>query len=225
MAVLPPKIGPVTVVFVPRMAQAYMDYFTDAEYRAVTGDTSNPFEIPADDVLRCQQEVVERLESWARTSWTSRRAVVTKRVSLPRVALTRLPVISVQSVLVDGELLEPDDYELDAENGIMQWSDWTYGIPYLWPMPLVEIIYTYGYGHVPAAVKRPAIQATRLLAKLEEGRVRLPRDISSYGTERAQFQKRSDRGLIKPWSWDERDSQDVRSYWESYRTRTYLTSA
>jgi hypothetical protein len=45
------------------------EYFTEAEYREQTADRVSPYRVDADDIMRGQVEVVNRLEKWARSAW------------------------------------------------------------------------------------------------------------------------------------------------------------
>ena len=47
------------------------DYFTEAEFREVTGDTTSPYEYEPEDVARAQDETIRTLERWARASWAN----------------------------------------------------------------------------------------------------------------------------------------------------------
>ena len=200
------------------------DYFTDEEYREVTGDSKEPLKVQPEDVERGQIEAIERLEIWARTAWQVREVTQTLRVDIPSFLIHKTPIVEVSEFLVDDVSFTDVDYIIDLENGIVRWDDWTTGAPVFEPRAAVTITYTYGFDEVPMAVKRPLIQAVRNLLTYEEGRSKLPRNVSSYGTERASFQMRADRGLIRPWPWDERSSQDVRSYWEQFRPKSYITA-
>lgn len=200
------------------------DYFTVDQFRAKVNDTKSPPKFGDDDIAEAHDDVVDRLENWARTAWQVRSTSIDVYVSEPQIILHHLPVVAVTEFLSNGVEADPDRYVLDTSSGILRWGDWTWGMPELQPREHVQLTYTYGYATVPLWLRNSCIKAARSLLMGEEGRSKVPGNVSSYGTERAQVQFRADRGLIRPWPWDERQSQYVRSAWEQHRPKAYMTA-
>jgi hypothetical protein len=208
------------------------DYFTIEEFRELVGDTRSPAKFSETDVMEAQEDVIDRLEEWSHTAWQVRTKTISRYLGHPSITLNYVPIVEVTTLTADGSVVASTDYRLGETSGVLQWGgDWEFGPPSYVPRALVTVEFTYGYGDpdapttdtVPRSVKNCCIKATKSLLMGEEGRSKVPSNVSSYGTERANFQLRADRGLIRPWPWDERQSQYMRSLWEMRRPKGYVT--
>lgn len=204
------------------------DYFTEPEYRAVTKDNVAGEQAQWEDIERAQVEVIELLETWARTAWRRRVFTERARVGLPKFALARVPVISV-SVFNLGAVpylaSSPyTDYSY-TPGGIVRWGDPNLALQPLEAIADVEITYTYGYDVVPWSVKRPCIVACRNLVR-GYGENNIPEDTESYtsGGTTIRFARAGDAPEL-PWPWDAESSAAVRAYWGPRRPRRFLTGA
>lgn len=200
------------------------DYFTFAEFEELIGDQRSARRFDESDVLEAREDVVERLESWANTAWQVSTFSMSKYLATPMLELPKVPVRSVTTLTADGTTIDASGYQIDEDAGLVRWGGtWEFGPPAYLPRARVEITYTYGFTSAPRPVKNCCIKATRSLLMGEEQRSKVPTNTSSYGTERTNFQLRADRGLIRPWPWDERQSQYMRAYWEMKRPRNFVT--
>lgn len=206
------------------------DYFTEDEYRTITGDDTVPYKAKRSEIMVAHEEAMERLESYARSAWRPKYARQVFRTNRPLITLKRYPISAISGLTVDGSTWTAGDdwlsgdFTVDEESGVIRLGDWRGGDPF-WDYDVaIEIDYVYGFNEVPWAIKRPMIEACASLIRAWEGDSKLPRNTSTYTADRTTVELRKDRGLIKPWPWDERASQDVRSYWESYRPKSYFTT-
>lgn len=207
----------------------YQDYFSDEDFRRVMGDNTSPYDYDPDDVLRAQAEVVDRLEKWARTSWKLRTVTAEiHRRNVPLVTTLRVPIVAIESVTVNGDVVTLSDIQYTSESGIVRWGDWTPGpFPYLTAgSSRLEVTYTYGFDEdtVPMAVMRPCIVATASNLDGEEGRSKIPRNTTRYSAERTDITL-GRRGSVEPWPWDPRATDDIRGYWLSRRPRSIMQVA
>lgn len=201
------------------------DYFSEEEYRQVSGDDTVPYKADRNEILRAQEEAIDRLESYSRSAWRPKFVTDTFHTVRPVFSLKRYPIQQVLSLTVDGYPWAVDsDFIFDLESGVARQVGWAAGDPY-WDSPVyVQISYVYGFTEVPWTIKRPMIEACQTLIEGWAGESKVPRNTSRYSTERSSFELRKDRGLIRPWPYDERASQDIRAYWENYRPKTYITT-
>lgn len=207
------------------------DYFTEAEYRAVTGDTKSPYEAEAEDIDRAQEEVIERLEGWARSAWRPRTYRQVVRIDEPQIALGRVPVRTIASVTVDAQALV--DYQLSS-GGIVRWG---------WGLPFVDredrifpamgtvtaiIVFDYGFDAPTWAVKRPCILAAQtLLARDPARRGKLPPNTTRYSVNNTDLTLERIPGepLPAPWPWDADASEAIQTYWGPKRPRRFVSVA
>lgn len=209
---------PVAAAMGTEVPVMFSDYFTVEDYRAETGDRTVPYKADDDDIFRGQQEVIDRLERWAYTSWSRRSTSQQRWMEYPLFTLKRLPIIADSLVVtLDGQALT--DYTLNSETGEVRWGDWS-GLraPWLRQKVLVVATFDFGYQLVPEAVRSACIQATESKIRGEEGKSKIPRNATAYSTERTDFTL-GRRGVNKPWPWDPRASDDMRGYWDPKRPR------
>lgn len=204
------------------------DYFTEDDFREVVHDSTSPYRYETADIDRAQEEVIDRLERYARTSWTARARTQTERSTAPLLLFDRVPVLAVTSVTLDGTAFTLSDLEMHFAIGRIRWGDWSIpGSPRLSTPGLVSIIYTYGFdyaaGAVPWSIRRPCIQASRTLLDGEEERGKIPRNTLRYSSERTDLTL-GRRGAGKPWPWDSGASDDIRTYWDSSRPRQFIST-
>lgn len=199
------------------------DYFSVDEFRATTGDRSVPFVFDDEDILLNQQEVVERLERWAKTSWRIRDGSWTTVNRYPDILLPHVPIIPGSvSVTLDGTALT--DIAVDLLGGRVTWGIWD--VPPLLDniVGLWAVTYQYGFDDVPRSVSRPCMQATESLMRLQEDRSKIPRNATKYSSERTDITT-GRRGAIQPWPWDARASDDLRAWWQSFRPVGLMVSS
>lgn len=216
-----------------------VDYFTEDEFRETTGDVKSPYKYELDAIDRAQDEIIDRLERWGKTSWSTRSITETfSNLGTPLLLLRRIPVIAISDFTQGG--LAVDEYNLDLEEGSLRWGTWVFADPpVITAGQAVSVSYTYGFAlsnaNVPWSVKRPCIRAARSLLRLEQAN-NMPENVSRYSTEKTQFDFLVDAGFARtvggklvqiqnePWPWDSRSSRDIRSYWDSRRPRSIVTT-
>lgn len=208
------------------------DYFTDEEYRAVTGDIDTPLDASPDEVERAQAECVERLESWARAAWRPRTGTFTAFVDRAYIALPRIPVRSIVSSSLAGLSLTG---WVVAPNGIFQWAPSGISLDLVGPpsdamalLPIpawVEVAFLYGYDEPPWAIKRPLIEATRALIRRQREES-IPENASSFtsGGTTMRFSRTGPDYFPEPFPWHEPSSNDIRSYWGPKRPRRFISA-
>lgn len=119
------------------------------------------------------------------------------------------PVIDVTSMMLDDDVLDPDDYYLYADAGYIR-----LGVePSQYGYRRYTLSYTYGATECPMAVKGPCILATRSLL-MQNLPTQVPANVSQLTTEATtmlfgQFGTRDK----KPWPWDQEASDQIKSYW------------
>lgn len=207
------------------------DYFTEAEFREVSGDDKAPFRFSPADIARAQAEVERRFERWARMSFTTRTISQATRTNIPLVILYRSPIISVDAWSIDGTAYDPALLTIEADAATVRWGDWTGGSRPVVNAPGVAVFdYTYGFADVDGdgivqdwSVKRPLIQAAVSLLDGEEHRGKIPRNARRYSSERTDIVL-GGVGSTKPFPWDPRASDDVRSYVLPFRPITAFTT-
>lgn len=195
------------------------DYFTEAEFREVVGDRTIPYRFSTADIARAQNEVEDRFERWARMSWTTRTFTQKKRTNIPLVVLHRGPIISVSSWSIDGTTFDTGLLTVEELPATVRWGDWTEGSrPKVNAPGMVTITFDYGFAEVDVddivtnwSVKRPLIQAASSLLDGEEHRGKIPRNARRYSSERTDIVL-GGVGSTKPFPWDPRASDDVKSY-------------
>lgn len=207
------------------------DYFTEAEYRELTNDNKSPYWVTAEDITRAGTEVVNRLERWARSAWPTivdpkEAREATERYRLlggeMMILTRRVPIIEVSELIInDTTYSEADltafsasDYLVEYDSGIIRIGDWD-----RFPRPtavypqMVEITYTYGFIETPEEIKAPCILATESRLRKEDSRGRIPRNVTSYSTEKTTFNFMRKSAPDEPWPWDWDASADVQAYW------------
>jgi hypothetical protein len=202
------------------------DYFDETDFRELAHDKTSPFKYETTDIDRAQEEVIQRLEKWARTSWKSRTRVDARRENVPLLLTTRIPILTLDSVSIDGTDLDIGGLELNFESGRIRWGDWSLaGQPRLDAPGLIVITYTYGFDQddVDWAIRRPCIQAARSLLDGEEERGKIPRNTQRYSSERTDLTL-GRRGAGKPFPWDSGASDDIRAYWDPSRPRRFIST-
>lgn len=146
----------------------------------------------------------------------------------PLILLPKLPILHIVSVYENDDEVtaaditnySSDDYLADMAAGIIRWGDWC-----SWPRPTTDgpnkitITYDYGYTETPEEVKTPCVQAVETRLDSQEGRGRIPRNVTQYTTERTTFVFGMGVKPVVPWPWDANASEDIRSYWEETRPR------
>jgi len=213
-----------------------LTYFTEDEFRELVRDEKSPERYTTEAIERAHDEVVERLEAWARTSWLSQTATKRRWVNRARVLLDKIPVIEVTTFTLDGTAVDEDSYDLDPASGEVRWgSNWRFGAPWF-PQPvLVEMEWEYGLEYAPAgtdgsygdpipwSIKRPAILACRSLMLPQTRDANIPSNARTYNTGRTSFDLRNPRSQTRPWPWDDAMSAQVRAAYEPYRFRQYVS--
>ena len=208
------------------------DYYTTAEFRSTVADITVPHRYDDTDIARAQDEVIRRFEFWARTSWKQRTRAETHQSNVALVVLTRLPISSLTSVVLDGDTLTLADLQVDYAAGIIRWGDWSLSAPRLSPPGLVVVTYKFGYNEdsgIPEhviedwSIKRPCIDAAKTLLDGEEGRGKVPRNALRYSSERTDITL-GRRGAGKPFPWDARASDDLRAYIEPRRAKGWVAT-
>jgi hypothetical protein len=209
------------------------DYFTEDEYRLVTGDRDSPYNAEAADIDRAQDEVIEHLETWARSAWRPRTHTMTKIVDDPSIVLPRIPFRSITSFTLDNEVVDPTTYVV-RPSGVLRWTTTSLLTPsrIMWPAPLIAsatavITYEYGFDEPGWAVKRPCIDAAHTLLRTQKRDKggKIPRNVSSYSTASTNFQFTRPGELPPlrdPWPWDEDASEAIRSLWEPRRPKRFV---
>jgi len=121
------------------------------------------------------------------------------------------PVIAVTSMLLDDDVLDPDDYYLYPDEGYLR-----LGVdPSRFGYRRYTLSYTYGATTCPLAVKGPAMLATRSLL-MQNLPTQVPSNVSQLTTEATtmlfgQFGTRDK----KPWPWDQEASDQIKAYWRT----------
>jgi head-tail adaptor len=239
---------------------ARTDYFTRAEFRAFAKDTDDPPRYADGDIDDAQDEVIDRLEEWARTSWARvdpdsddgdgvahAYRSETERVQADAVILLRRrPLVEVTSftiVAAGGDVFDVDasSYLTDFRAAILRLVQPGDFSAYLssqgeivvpWPTSLpseFEIVYTYGWGTTPRAVKVPAMMATRTrMAGVVDSKgkgARIPERTRTLTTSRTtlELQTGADTEDEVPWPWDQDASAQLRSYWAARRPRRIMS--
>ncbi len=199
----------------------FADYFTYDEFGELTGDTEAGGRAQPPAVMRAQAEVVERLEEWARTAWRRRTYTEAVRLTHTRFALSRVPVISVQSANLDGSAMS--GYVYDA-NGVVRFGVLDNDLQVLDYLAVVDVSYTYGYDSVPWAIKRPCIDAARSLLWRSDPESNIPANTESYTNQGTtiRFAPTSESEMDMPWPWAPDASREVRSYWGPKRPRRFI---
>lgn len=209
------------------------DYFTEAEYRAVTGDTKSPYEAELEDIERAQEEVIERLEGWAHAAWRPRTYRQVVRIDQPQIALGRVPVRTITSLTLDGTTIASSDYQLSS-SGVIRWG---WGLPFIDRADRVfptmgyataVIVYSYGFDAPSWAVKRPCILAAQtLLAEDPARRGKLPKNTTRYSVSNTDLTLERVPGepLPVPWPWDADASEAIQGYWGPKRPRRFVSVA
>lgn len=202
------------------------DYFTAEDFRELAKDRTSPFKYSDDDITRAQEEVIGRLEKWARTSWKARSDVYAERRKAPLVLVPRVPILTLDAVTVDGSVVDVGNIEANFDVGRLRWGDWSIpGMPAFGSPGLVVVEYTYGLDQddVEWQIRRPCIQASRSLLDGEEERGKIPRNTQRYSSERTDITL-GRRGAGKPFPWDSGASDDIRAYWEPSRPRQIIST-
>lgn len=217
--------APIAEAAATEVAAGFLDYFTEDEYRAETDDRTVPFKAEADDIQRTQKEVIDRLERWAYTSWRTRSYREQFWSDIPLFLTKRIPIVTGSMVItVNDDVMDLTDVTIDEASGEVRWGDWSAPRWARWTSRmLIVVTYDYGFGEVPDAIKTPCIQATESRLQGEEGGSKIPRNVTSYSTERTDFNL-GRRGVNKPWPWDPRASDDIRGYWDPRRPRGMMKS-
>lgn len=208
----------------------FTDYFDVPEFRQKVKDTTSPYTYDDADIMEAQEEVIDHLETWARTSWKLRAdRIESRRSPAPLIVLGRIPVAAIAYVKIDGTALTLTDLEQNWDAGIIRWGDWSVpgepilnrDRPGLW-----EVKYSFGfdYDDVPLSIRRPCIQAAQSLMDGEESRGNVPRNTLRYSTERTDITL-GRRGAGQPFPWDPRASDDIRAYWQPHRPRSTVSTA
>jgi hypothetical protein len=206
------------------------EYFTETEFRDLAQDEDAPQKYETEDIERAHDEVVDRLELWARSSWGPPRTAKLKKVQMRAfLDLSRVPIIDFTTFTVGGTAMVPAEYDVDNSGGQVMWGDWADGIPSemeLGPY-VVEVEWTYGFdldvAEIPWGVKRPVIKAANSLLVPDKRKAKIPANTRSFSTQRANFDLRFERAQTKPWPWDEGASSQVRAYWDPFRWRAYMS--
>lgn len=205
----------------------YTDYFTDDDFRSISGDTSAPYKYPPEDVERAQKEIIDRVERWAKTSWKLRDRTETHRKNAGLLNTKRGPIVELISVTLNGDLVSEDILDVNEVTGTIRWGNWSPGPAPYFPAGYTPVVVTYTYGFnediVPQGIMRPMIQAVTTLLDGEENRSSLPRNTTKYSTERTDISM-GRRGSVQPFPWDPRATDDIRGYWDPYRIRNWITS-
>jgi len=206
------------------------EYFTEDEFREITRDEDSPQKFETADIERGHNEVVNRLEAWARSCWGPPRTYRLRRLVVKSyLDLSRIPVIDITSFTLGGQTVDPTAFEFDAMGGELAWGDWTnMPAPALVGGPAwVVVEWTYGHdldvADVPWEIKRPCIKAARSLLLPDKRDTKIPPNARSYSTQRANFDLRFERAQTKPWPWDEGMSSQVRAFWDPFRWRAYMS--
>lgn len=196
-------------------------YFSEAEYREVTGDDGSPPKASTSDISRSHDEVVARLEAWARSAWVPRSTTQTEIGWNPLVLLSRQPLRSITTFTADGDTVT--DYDVDA-GGLVRWLDWSNDrVPRFFSPATISVTYSYGFDAPGWEVKRPCIQAAESLLGKQEGRSRIPKNVTAYRTEGTSFDLSRDVGSrTRPWPWDPYASNDIRQFWEPFRPKSFV---
>jgi hypothetical protein len=206
-----------------------LEYYSLEDFREVANDQDSPSKFDDDEIERGHDEVVRRLEGWARSSWVTRTWRLFRLVQHGYLNLSRTPILSITSFDLAGESVLGDDYVLDAEGGRLMWGDWTTGVPILDGGPfLAEVEWEFGFGAADPAdidweIKRPTILATASLLRPQKERTKVPPNARSFSTNRASFDLRFERATTRPWPWDEAMSSQVRAAWDPFRFRSYMS--
>jgi hypothetical protein len=205
-----------------------LEYFTEEEFREVAQDEDSPSKFDEADIVRAHDEVVKRLELWARTSWVTREWSMKKLVTHSYINLSRIPVQAITTFNLGGDAVAPGDYDLDAEGGKIVWGDWSEGVPLMDSVWIAELVWDYGFGFTDPAdidwdIKRPSILAAKSLLVPQKRPNKIPPNTRSYTTGRTSFDLRFERSQTKPWPWDEGMSSQLRAAWEPFRYRMYVS--
>lgn len=206
-----------------------LEYYSEEEFREVAQDQDSPSKYDVDEIQRGHDEVVRRLEMWARSSWVTRSWRVFRLVSHQYINLSRTPVQNITSFDLAGEPVLAADYVLDLEGGRIMWGDWSFGVPLIEEGPLLaEIDWTFGFGattpdDIDWDIKRPTILATMSLLRPQKERSKIPPNTRSLSTSRTSFDFRFERAQTRPWPWDESMSSQIRATWDPFRYRSYMS--
>lgn len=144
----------------------------------------------------------------------------------PLMILRHTPILGLLSLAVSDNPVT--SYQLDEAAGTVRWGDWsTNRMPELNGRAgaKVEAEFTFGATECPIEIKRPAIEAAQKLAKTEQFRSRIPRNVTSYRTEGTTFVMDAATREMAPWPWDDNASTDVRTYWMPSRSQTRMVVA
>lgn len=196
------------------------DYFDTDAFRAWAAKGAVDF--TDDEIEAAQEEVVERLEAWARTAWQEREATETFDVGLRGYVLGNLPVVSVDGVTLDGEAVGVDAYVPDLTAGILWYDTSAFRASSAFSAhQAIAVSYTYGYDAVPRSVVRSCMAATATLLPhvAEQKKGKIPDNTTEYVTEGATFVIQPGDGE-EPWPWDAVASRDIRNYWGPHRPLT-----
>lgn len=204
------------------------DYFTIEEFRDVIGDEHSAYKYEESRVMRAQSEVVGRLESWARTSWRRRSAILTERVNAQQILFRHVPIIEVTGFTVAGEAINEDLWLTNQATGIFYWGDWVTQQPPVIDWTIAVLEYDYGWDYeddeIPWEVKTPCIEATASRLLNSGTNSKIPRNTLRYSTERTDITM-GRRGAGRPFPWDGRATDDIRAYWEPMRPRSIMRAA
>lgn len=213
------------------------DYFSLATFREHEGDNTSPHRYSESDMLRGQAETIDCFERWGHTSFSTRTdRIEVQRRNAPLVLTRCLPVVAVTEILIDGVALDlaRDDLDIGLATGIIRWGtwDWGYTTPRLidgWGRGFaqLQLTYDYGYGYamadMPEGIVTPLCDAAASRLDGEEGRGKIPRNTQRYSAERTDITM-GRRGAVRPFPWDQRASDDVRAYWDTFRPRSIIST-
>ncbi|HYF88980.1 phage head-tail connector protein [Azospirillum sp.] len=120
----------------------------------------------ADDTLLTTliEQASATIETFCGRSFAAAAATETYRIARwrERLILERTPVVSVASVLLNGETLDPAAYEVESPGaGFLLRLDGS-GCSIGWPAGRVAVTYTAGYSATPPDVERCCIDVVKL---------------------------------------------------------------